>query len=97
MSANPFINDAESGGRKFEFSEQTNELIEPLTKIKDSAEALNIADKRYHWHVLDALRDVVGVDREAEVTYRTFEKTHRKDLQSLRTFRTKSLCTTTDS
>ncbi|AHB40099.1 MAG: hypothetical protein ACD_25C00025G0002 [uncultured bacterium] len=76
MSANPFINDAESGGRKFEFSEQTNELIESLTKIKDSAEALNIADKRYHGHVLDALRDVVGVDREAEGTYRTFEKIH---------------------
>ena len=76
MSANPFINDAESGRHKFEFGEQANELIESVTKIKDSAEVLNIADKRYNGHVLDALKGVVRVDREAEGTYRIFEKIH---------------------
>jgi len=78
MSANPFINDTESGGNKYELGEQAKELIQSLTKIKDSAETLHVTDKRYCGHVFDGLKSVTGVDKEAEGSHKVFEEIHEK-------------------
>ena len=78
MSVNPFINETEPDGNKYEFGEQAKELVESLAKIRDSAETLNATDKRYCSRVLDGLKGVIVADKEAEGRHRVFEDVHEK-------------------
>ena len=72
------MNDTESAGSRYELGEQARELTESLAKIKDSAETLHVTDKRYCGHIIDGLKGVLGVDKEAEGRYRVFEEIHEK-------------------
>lgn len=76
MSANPFINDAESAESKFELGEQTDELCRSLAKIGSSAEEIKTMDRRYQDQILEGLKPVINADREGQGNYKVFVEMH---------------------
>jgi hypothetical protein len=72
MSPNAFLNDSETGGKKYELGGELRRLVTSMNEIKTSAENIHRMDDRYGNQITGGMGSIKSVGEEARGNYSLF-------------------------